>query len=159
MNKIEQKIINNQFHVLNIYRCELKVILYAANLGYENVTIENYRVSRNNNWDSLKIQLKKDLSIENYLCRDISMDLCISKEKFLSLDKIWNTQGVYAIFSKISPIRFRCCELEDIARYNALKNFEWNLEIIAPDSSGGDWSTFTSSDKEIIESIKLKYNE
>lgn len=158
MNKIIEKNIEDKYFKLCLYSCNLDTILYASKLGNANVIIENYRTNRNNDWSLLKLQLNLDLQIEQFLCRNVSMDLNMSKDKFLLLENIWNKRGVYAIFLN-SVIKFRACELDDFKRYNALKNFGWNLEIIVPDPSCGEWSEFTSPDKKVIELIKLKYEE
>ncbi|PZV78665.1 hypothetical protein CLV31_11694 [Algoriphagus aquaeductus] len=40
------------------------------------------------------------------------------------------------------------------AKYRALDNFGWNLEIAMPDGTSGEWTQIVSPDSELIDQIE-----
>ncbi len=85
-----------------------------------------------------------------------SFDVALRREDFLDLLPYWDRNGVYAVFSTRGPIKFRATELAADARYLALKNFDWSLELAIPDGSGGDWGHIAAPDPKTIDLLFAK---
>lgn len=62
---------------------------------------------------------------------------------------------MYAVFSTIWPIKFRASDLKGNARYAALKNFNWSLEL----ALGGEWGYIASPDPTKINLLLAKAEE
>jgi hypothetical protein len=152
MIEYKRILISDKYHSIQILECLTDVILYAASLGSEKVTVENYSHYRNPN--SLSIQLHTgNLSFVPKL-KQFTVDFQISKSDFISLEKIWDTQGCFAVFHDSEEIKFKLTDLNQIARYKALDNFRWTLEISIPDSGSSGWGHISSPQKNIIDAIE-----
>jgi hypothetical protein len=151
MKNIKRGIIQNQFFFIEIHECPIEVILFAAESGARNVTIENYRNHRNP--EAVKLQI---LANGNQIApglKNLQADFSITQSQFASLADIWNSQGVYAVFHEADVLKFRASDLDDASRYKALLNFQWNLEIAVPDGSSGDWTRIVSPQEHIINRV------
>lgn len=71
-------------------------------------------------------------------------------EEFRRHLRLWDTHGVYAVFTRRGPLGFRATELEDESRYRALGNYDWTLELAIPGPSGGEWGRISSPDPAIV---------
>lgn len=144
--------ISDQYFAVQIFECPLDVILFAAGLGSENVTIENHSHFKNPN--SLTINIKHDtLTIQPKL-NYFFVDFQISKSEFLILKDMWDTQGCYAIFHESERLKFKATDLSEHSRYKALDNFKWTLEIGIPDSASDGWGQIVSPNLHIIDEIE-----
>lgn len=122
--------------------------MLAATLGANNVTIENYRHHRNPSPLSVIIH-NNNLTIELRL-KHFLADFRISKDDFISLKEVWDTQGCYAVFHKNDDVKFKMTDLNEFSRYKALDNFKWTLEIAIPDSTSDGWGQITSPDQSVF---------
>jgi hypothetical protein len=152
MTEYKRTKILDKYFALQIFECPIEIVIIAATLGARNVTIENYHHYRNPH--SLITVIKSgDLIIEPKL-KQFSVDFTISQSDFISLKKIWATQGCYAIFHESDTIKFKATDLTGILRYKALDNFKWTLEIAIPDGTSGDWGQIVSPDQNLIDQIE-----
>lgn len=156
MIQFQRKLLQDKYHSIEIFECPIEVIEYAAELGGESVTVENYRhYGKESIHTSLQIDCNS-ATIAPHLKR-YEIDFQISKSDFFTLKSVWNTNGCYAIFCLLDrEIPFRVSELVGIARYTALDNFEWNLELAIPGPASDGWGQIVSPDKNIIDKIENK---
>ena len=151
MIEYKRTTISDKYFAIQIFECPVSIIMFAATLGTNNVTIENYR-----NPISLSVIINNNnLRIEPIL-KQFLADFQISKSDFLSLKEIWDTQGCYAVFHDSHEIKFRLTDLSELPRYKALDNFKWTLEIAIPDSASDGWGQITSPDQSIIDKIEIQ---
>ena len=142
----------NKYFVIQIFECPIDIVMLAATLASNNVTIENYRHNRNPN--SLTILINNNnLTIEPRL-KQFLADFQLSKADFISLEKIWDTQGCYAVFHDSNEIKFRTTDLNEFSRYKALDNFKWTLEIAIPDGASDGWGQIVSPHENIIDKLE-----
>ncbi|SDA42325.1 hypothetical protein SAMN03080617_00360 [Algoriphagus alkaliphilus] len=152
MIEFKRSLISEKYHSIQILECPTDVILFAARLGSEMVTVENYNHYRNPN--SLSIRIHNGNSTLTPKLKQFTADFQISKSDFISLEKIWDTQGCFAVFHESEEIRFKLTDLNQIARYKRLDNFRWTLEIAIPDSASGGWGQISSPQKNTIDAIE-----
>ncbi|WP_216726598.1 hypothetical protein [Hymenobacter siberiensis] len=142
----------DKYFAIQIFECPIDIVMLAATLASNNVTIENYRHHRNPN--SLKILINNNnLTIKPRL-KHFLADFQINKADFISLKEIWDTQGCYAVFHDSDEIKFRTTDLNEFSRYRALDNFKWTLEIAIPDSASDSWGQMVSPHQNIIDKIE-----
>jgi hypothetical protein len=143
--------LQNLYYGIEILNCPIEVILFAADAGADNVSVENFR---NHRWpESVQLNIiSGNKNIEPHL-KNLQVDILITKSDFIALAEIWNRQGVYAVFHNSENLKFRATDLPDSARYNALNNFGWNLEIAVPDGSSGEWTRIVSTEQNLIDRI------
>jgi len=152
MIEFKRSLISEKYHSIQILECPTEVILYAASLGGEKVTVEDYSHYRNPR--SLSIQIHNGNSTLTPKLKQFTADFQISKSDFISLEKIWDTQGCTAVFHDSEEIKFKFTHLDQLARYKALDNFRWTLEIAIPDSASSGWGQISSPQKNIIDAIE-----
>jgi hypothetical protein len=147
--QIRRRLIANKYFALEIRDCPIKIISLAASLGYNNVTIENFSQHRTTS-DLVQATIQGNemikLNLKAYL-----LDFTIDRTNFFSLIDTWDAKGCYAIFHQSSLLKFKASDLSQIARYKALDNFGWNLELAIPDSASSGWGQITSPDETIIQ--------
>lgn len=154
MIKYKRNIIGNGYYSLNVFECPKDIILFAANAGSNHVTIENYL--HYCNFDSVGLFIKEgDIKITPKILK-YDIDFKISRAEFIALIKIWDRQGCYAIFHEKEMVKFKATNLEDLARYKALDNFDWTLELAIPSSASDGWAQITSPKKSLIDEIEQK---
>ncbi|MBI3512286.1 MAG: hypothetical protein HY064_16620 [Bacteroidetes bacterium] len=153
MIKFNRADIQDKYYILEIYNCPTDVIMFAANLGAENITIENYK-HHGKDHSPLFLSIPCDNQTVIPKPKRYDMDFEITKSDFNNLKSIWHSNGCYAIFHEITDLRFKATDLNDIARYKALDNFKWTLELAIPGSASDGWGRITSPDKTIIEKIE-----
>jgi hypothetical protein len=149
MIEFKRTLISDKYHSIQILECPHDVILYAASLGSEKVTVENYSHYRNPK--SLSIRIHNGNSTLTPKLKQFTVDFQISKSDFISLEKIWDTQGCFAVFHESEEIKFKLTDLNQLARFKALDNFRWTLEIAIPDSASSGWGHISSPQKNIID--------
>jgi len=152
MTHYRRTLIQNKYHSLDIFECPNEIILLCAELGSSFVTIENYTHFRKEG--SLNITLiSRNISV-NPIALRYDFDFLLTRDEFVALHPIWNANGCYALFHEESNIPFKISSLTEAARYNALNNFMWTLELAVPDSASDGWSRITSPKASLIESIE-----
>ncbi len=144
--------VGNNYYLLEIFECPRALIVYAARLANDVVTIENFHLYRNP--DAVSICIEGDEKKIMPKLTNADLDFVISKTEFLSLMRLWDSQGVYAIFHQQAQIKFKATELEALPRYHALENFGWTLEIAIPDSASSGWGHLCSPSKTLIDQIE-----
>nr|WP_287939902.1 hypothetical protein [Algoriphagus sp.] len=137
---------------LEIEDCPIDVLLHAASLGANQVTVINFRLPRDPN--SLSIQINSGDRMVHPTLRSLVANLELEKADFLALKAIWDVQGCYALFHEKTPIKIRVTDLMEGEKYRALDNFGWNLEIAMPDGTSGEWTQIVSPDSELIDQIE-----
>lgn len=137
---------------LEIEDCPIDVLLHAAALGANQVTVINFRLPRDPN--SLSIQINSGDRMVHPTLRSLVANLELEKADFLALKAIWDVQGCYALFHEKTPIKIRVTDLMEGAKYRALDNFGWNLEIAMPDGTSGEWTQIVSPDSKLIDQIE-----
>jgi hypothetical protein len=144
--------IEDRYWGVEIFECPSTIMLAAVRLGFEYVTIENFRHYRN--WKNVTIELVSPQGerITPTVSR-FDFDFQITKDEFLRMETLWNSQGCYAVFHREQPIKFKITHLEGIKRYRALDNFQWNLELAIPDSASDGWGRIVSPDKRLIDIV------
>lgn len=151
MNK---KTISGRYFTIELFECSQDIVLFAASLGFDKVTVENFTHFRNS--ESLQAVIKHGLITKPIILQRYQIDFTIAKSDFIDLISLWNNQGCYAVFHKKEPIRFKATDLDAAVRYRALDNFEWNLEIAIPGSNSDGWGQITSPDEKVIAQIESK---
>lgn len=153
MEKYRKKDSNNKYFLLEVFECPKEIILFAAQLGSEHVTIENF-----SNYGRQRAEFgfqvhSKGLSLTPSLKR-FNLDFSITKTEFLQFIDVWEEQGFYAVFHKTAPLKFKATDLPEGQRYRALEHFGWTIEISIPGSASDGWGHIASPDKQIIEKIE-----
>ena len=144
--------------MLDVFECPKEIIVFAAQLGSENVTIENFtQYSRQRAEFEFKIH-SQGLSLTPSLKR-FNIDFSITKSDFLLLIDVWDEQGCYAVFHDIMPLKFKATDLPENQRYRALDNFGWTIEIAVPGSASDGWGQITSPDKQTIDKIEEQFEK
>lgn len=147
-----QKIlITNRYFALKIHDCPVSIIALAASLGYDNVTVENF--SQDYMASNLVQATIQHNGIINLALKSYLIDFNISKINFISLMEVWNQKGCNAIFHQSPLIKFKASDLPQAARYKALDNFKWNLELAIPSGASDGWGQITSPDESIIQTL------
>lgn len=82
------------------------------------------------------------------------IDFRLTRDEFIALLAIWNVKGCYAVFHEDSTIPFKITSLAETARYKALDNFKWTIELAVPDSASDGWSKITSPNASLIDRIE-----
>lgn len=146
---MQRKLIANKYFELKIHDCPTSIIALAASPGYDNVTIENfshYYTDASLVQATIQHNGVISLNLKSYL-----LDFTIRKAEFTSLMDIWHQKGCYAIFHQSPLIKFKASDLPQAARYKALDNFKWNLELAIPNSASDGWGQITSPNESIIQ--------
>lgn len=144
MEKFRKEHVGKKYSLLHVYECPISLVRAAVELSEGNATVENLNPHRAVDWFRLEMQLFPGSDVAKRTVRWASFDVALSRETFLDLLPFWDRNGVYAIFSSLGPIKFRATDLEGEARYTALKNFHWSLELAIPGPSGGEWGHIAS---------------
>ena len=147
----QRKLISNKYYQLEIHNIPTELIKYAAVKGYNLVTIENF--SHYYFPELAKLTLDTGSVLIRPTLKTFNFDFQLSNTEFLNLVDVWNKQGCYAIFHN-KPIKFKATDLLDAARYRALDNFDWNLEIAVPSGASDGLGQITSPDKTLIDKIE-----
>ncbi|MES2654297.1 MAG: hypothetical protein V4620_01850 [Bacteroidota bacterium] len=142
----------DKYYTIEIFECPTALIVFAANLGSENVTVENY--THYGDKSLPVIQINGDEQTIKPLLKRYDIDFQINKQDFKNLASIWHVKGCYAIFHASNELKLKATNLDDNARYKALDNFNWTLELAIPGSASDGWGAITSPDKSIIDSIE-----
>ena len=101
------------------------------------------------------IQFAEDQKPDMVKVKRLELDCELTKIDFLNLNSLWKILGgPYAIFH-MKSLKLKATELKEPARYRALDNFGWNLEVMGPHSSN-EYSWCTSPDQIIIDKIEEK---
>jgi hypothetical protein len=144
--------IEDKYWGVEIFECPINIILAAARLGYEYVTVENFRHYRNKESVKIEIVNENGKTITPSVAK-FDIDFQIFKEEFIEMHPLWDSQGCYAVFHRLKSIKFKVTDLEAKKRYRALDNFQWNLEIAIPDSASDGWGQILSPDRELINKL------
>ncbi len=142
--------------LLHVFECPISLIRAAVELSEGDATVENLHPNRTAEWFPLEMQLFPGNDVARRTVRWASFDVALRREDFLDLLPYWDQNGVYAVFSTFGPIKFRATGLEADARYLALKNFDWSLELAIPGPSGGEWGHIASPDPKKIDLLFAK---
>ena len=139
-------------HSLEIYDCRIDVLEAVARAAGVDVTVENVRPVREwNRWFESMQTIDPDRPAGRHRVRNETFDVALTNAEFLELMRFWDRHGVYAVFTERSPIAFQASELEPPARYKALANFGFVLELAIPGSSGDGWGGIVTPRAEIAD--------
>ncbi|WP_121357788.1 hypothetical protein [Flavisolibacter nicotianae] len=153
MEKYRRRDLNDQYFLLEVFECPKEIILFAAHLGSDNVTIENFtHYGRHRAEFQFGINAKGMSLFPSLKAFDV--DFSISKSDFLQFIDIWDEQGCYAVFHDTASLKFKATDLPEGHRYKALDNFDWSLEIAVPGSAFDGWGQIASPNKQIIDKIE-----
>ncbi len=152
METFKRTCIKDKYHQIEIFECPTELILFAADLGSENVTVENY--NHNGNKDILSLQINNGDKLIKPKLKRYNIDFQITKQDFKNLASVWHSNGCYAIFHDSNELKFKATDIEDNSRYKILDNFNWTLEIAIPGSASDGWGAITSPYKSTIDSIE-----
>lgn len=142
------------YQALEVYECPLSLIELSIELASDFVTVENFSPTRySREWIDLSLQLYPDDVVGKWSVRNADLDLSMTREEFRRHLPFWDSQGVYAVFTRRGPLGFRATDLNDASRYRALRNHDWTLELAIPGPSGGDWGRIASPDPAIIQKL------
>lgn len=147
-----RKCLVNKYHVIEVLDCSIDIILFAAELSSQNVTVENIKSYQQLDLVDLTLQLD-GLKISPTVLK-YEFDLKILKQEFLSLGKIWDKQGCYAVFHDKDFLKFKATDLDNLARYKALDNFNWTLEIAIPGPASSGWGHIASPSSTLIDKVE-----
>ncbi|WP_100339103.1 hypothetical protein [Hymenobacter chitinivorans] len=128
-----RKSVAGRYFTLEIFECARKTIQLAASLGFENVTVENFTHYRNP--DSIRAVVQHGSLVKPLALKSFRLDFTTTRADFLDLIDLWDSQGCYAVFHTSETLKFKATDLAPTARYRALDNFGWNLELYVPDSA------------------------
>jgi len=146
--------IAENYYSFELFECPLAIILFAAGLASEHVTVENFKNYRN--VDICSVRIKTDAAdIQPNLLR-YTMDFTMRKKQFIALADIWDSQGCFAVFHEKDTLSLKATDLKGAARYKALDNFGWTLEIAVPDSASSGWGSITSPRRVMMDLIEDK---
>jgi hypothetical protein len=152
MEKYRRRDLNDRYYLLEVFECPKEIILFAAQLGSENVTIENFTHHGRHRAEFQFGINSKGLSLSPTL-KAFNVDFSITKSEFLQIIDVWDEQGCYALFHETGCLKFKATDLPEGQRYQALENFGWTLEIAIPGSASDGWGQITSPNKQIIDKI------
>ncbi len=152
MEKYKRRDLNDRYFLLDVFECPKEIILFAAQLGSETVTIENFTHYNRQRAEFYFEILSKGFLMSPSLKR-FDVDFSITKSEFLQFIDVWDEQGCYAVFHDNKLLKFKATELSENQRYRALENFGWTIEIAVPGSASDGWAQITSPDKRIIDKI------
>ncbi len=153
MIKYQRTILEDKYHVIEIFECPIETMMFAAGLGAENITVENYNQYGKESQASFHINCENKTIIPK-LSR-YNVDFQMSKPDFFDLASIWHASGCYAVFcSNDRDMPFKVSELRGASRYNALDNFQWTLELAIPGPASDGWGHIASPDKTLIDKIE-----
>lgn len=139
-------------HSLEIYDCEIAVMEAVARAAGANVTVENVRPVRAwNSWFDAMQTIDPERPAGRHRMRNATFDVALTNAEFLELMRFWDQNGVYAVFTERSPVAFQASELDPPARYKALANFGFVLELAIPGPSGDGWGAIVSPRVELID--------
>ncbi len=157
MIKYQRTILQDKYHVIEIFECPTELMMYAAGLGAENITVENYNQYGKESQAAFHINCENKIIMPK-LSR-YNVDFQISKSEFFDLTSLWHASGCYAVFcSNDKDMPFKVSELSGVSRYSALDNFQWTLELAIPGSASDGWGHIASPDKNIIDKIEEQIN-
>jgi hypothetical protein len=156
MEKFRREFIGKDCSVLYVYECPVSLIRAAVEISEGDATIENFHPNRTLEWHSIRMQLFPQEDVVPQVVRSVCLDVSLSREEFLGHLDFWNGNGVYAVFARSGPIKFRASDMQGIARYRALKNFHWSIELAIPGPSSGPWGHIASPDRAVIDSLFIK---
>ncbi|MCG2618017.1 hypothetical protein LZZ85_27185 [Terrimonas sp. NA20] len=157
MGSYKRRDLNDRYYQLEIFECPKEIILFAAGLGSDNVTIENFSHYGRKRADFRFEILTGELSL-NPLLKKFDVDISITRIDFLRFIDVWDEQGCYAVFHDITPLKFKATDLPESQRYPALLNFGWTVEVAVPGAASDGWAKITSPNKKIIEQIEQELN-
>ena len=141
--------INDKYFAIQIFECPIEIIVFTARFGSKNVTIENFRNSK-----SLSFLVNDGSVLVEPKIKQLLADFQISQTDFISLKDIWNSYGCYAVFHDSLDLKFKASDLVEFARYKALENFGWTIEIAVPNSASDGWGQIVSPYQEKIDKIE-----
>ena len=153
MEKYRRRNLNDRYFLLEVFECPKETILFAAQLGSYNVTIENFtHYGRHHAEFQFQVNCK-GLSLSPTL-KAFAVDFSVTKSEFLQFIDVWDEQGFYAVFHDSTPLKFKATELSENQRYRALENFGWTIEIAVPSSASDGWGQIASPNKQTIDKIE-----
>jgi hypothetical protein len=153
MEKYRRRDLNDRYFLLEVFECSKEIILFAAQLGSENVTIENF-THYGRHRAEFRVEINsKGLSLSPLL-KAFTVDFSITKSEFLQFIEVWDEQGCYAVFHENALLKFKATGLPEGPRYKALENFGWTIEIAIPGSASDGWGQIASPDRRIIDTIE-----
>ena len=150
MEKFRKEHVSDICSLLHVHECPISLVQFAAGLSEGSATVENLHPGRGADWFALDMQLFPGSDVARRTVRWVSLDVTLSRETFLDCIPFWDQNGVYAVFARSGPLKFRATHLKGAARYKALKNFDWTLELAIPGPSGGEWGHIASPDPQMI---------
>ena len=155
MEKYRRRDLNGSYFLLEVFECPKEIILFAAQLGSDNVTIENFtHFGRHRAEFRFEIGFK-GLSLSPSL-KTFAIDFSITKSEFLQFFDVWDEQGCYAVFHDSSSLKFKATDLPENQRYRALENFGWTIEIAIPSSASDGWGQIASPNRHTIDKIEAQ---
>ncbi|SHJ16632.1 hypothetical protein SAMN02745146_2499 [Hymenobacter daecheongensis DSM 21074] len=149
-----QNTIAGRYFTLEVFECPRETIRLAASLGFDNVTVENFTHYRNP--ESIQATVQSGPLVKPLVLKSFRLDFTTTRADFLDLIDLWDSQGCYAVFHKSATLKFKATDLVPTARYRALDNFGWNLELAVPDSASDGRALITSPDPTIIDQIEAQ---
>ncbi len=138
--------------ILDVYECPIEVLEEVARAAGVGATVENVQPVRviDEWYDSIQ-SIGPGEPAGPYLIRNATFDVALKNSDFLSLKELWNTNGVYAVFTERSPIAFQASSIEGQGRYKALGNFGFVLEFCLAGPSSSGWSQLVSPQESLID--------
>lgn len=154
MNRYRREEEPGLYHALEVYECPPPLMELSIALASDFVCIENVRPTRAaGEWTDLRLQMHADDPVSRYSVRNAVFDLSMTRDEFRHHLRFWDRNGVYAVFTRRGPLAFRATDLQGPARYRAMRNFDWTLELAIPGPSGGEWGRIASPDPAIIQQV------
>ena len=153
MEKYRRRDLDNRYFILEVFECPKEIMLFAAQLGSDNVTIENFtQYGRHRAEFHFKVNWA-GLSLSPALTR-FAIDFSISKSEFIQFIDVWEEQGCYAVFHKAASLKLQATDLAEGRRYRALDNFGWTIELSIAGSASDGWGQIASPNKQNIDKIE-----
>lgn len=138
-------------HLIEVRDCPIEVLETVSRETQENATVENVKPVHHDEWFESALSLPVDSKPKQYMVRNAEWDLALNNAEFLELMSFWDAHGVYAVFTKRSPIAFRASGLAQRSRYRALQNFGFVLEFYLAGPSSAGWSSIVTPQTEMAD--------
>jgi len=147
-------------HQLEIFDCPVSVLTGLAREVSVDVTIENISPVRVvDRWFDLKMEIPPGGSLSDFPVRNLTFDVFLKNSEFVGLESLWDSNGVYALFTERSPIAFKASGLEMAARHKALENFGFILEFTLAGPSSAGWSQIVTPQSSLLDLAEKLLNE
>ena len=143
--------LQRQWYSLQVKDCPIEVLrALVTRVTCQVATVENFSPPSNQAWGDAQLNLQPGQPAVSLRRRELVTDLQFSKDDFMSHLSLWNTCGVYALFTE-RPIAMRACDLQSPVRYHVLNNFGFQLEFALAGPTSGGVSSIISPQRAIIQ--------